>query len=277
MRSHKLVFVLGLIVLGGLGLVLAGCSSDDTPTSRSNATDSEYTSVMSEVNTLIDTSLSLVAQRLKLVDLGTHVDTSGRLSDLLLTAFGLDSVVEGGNWLILYDADLGAAYSNYYLDSIQFRNGQTVVANARNADRMTVRRRWEVTCLDTTQSHTNYAMVSQFVFTNINTEQVRVNATIGLEVESMDEGLTMNTYETMAVSMIMGDLAVTPSGNPSANGCPVSGTCQVSVDRESWRDTPPGTESHWEFMLTFADGLASATVTNTIMDTTYAQQFCSVE
>ena len=114
MRSRKFVFVLGLVVFGALGLMLLGCSSDDTPTSRSTA-DPDYTLVVNEVNKLVDSSLSLVGQRLVLVTLGNQKDTFQKLPDILMSTFGIDSVTQSDGWLVMYDADLGAAYSNYFI------------------------------------------------------------------------------------------------------------------------------------------------------------------
>lgn len=274
MRSHKSVFVLGLIVFGALGLLLLGCSSDDTPTSRSTA-DPDYTLVVNEVNKLVDTSLSLVNQRLILVSLGNQPDTFRTLPDLLLTTFGIDSVIEGDGWLIMYDADLGAAYSNYFLDSIQFRNGQIILPTGSGADRMTVRRYWQQTALDTTQSYTNYDMVGEFTFTGVNTSQITVNATMTLEMNARDGASVSTTYKNCQITGTMSNISVSAGG--SSSGCPITGSCQVDVGLETQQYGQTADESQWEIMLTFETGMGAAAVIGTNVDTTYVQQFCTIE
>ena len=276
MRSRKFVFVLGLVVFGALGLMLLGCSSDDTPTSRST-TNPDYTLVVNEVNKLVDTSLSLVGQRLILVSLGNQQDSFQKLPDILMSTFGIDSVTQGDGWLVMYDADLGAAYSNYYLDSIQFRDGQAILPTGVGADRMTVKRYWKQTTLDTTQSFTNYDMVGQFTFTGVNTSQINVNATMTFGVESKDDGVVSTIYRNCNITGSMSSLAVSPGGSGSSSGCPTSGSCQVTVGLETQRDSHLADESEWEIMLSFEAGMASAVVTSATLDTTYTQEFCSFE
>ena len=272
MRSRKFVFVLGLVVLGAFGLMLVGCSSDDTPTSRST-TDPDYTQIVNEASKLVDTSLSIVGQRLILVSLGNQPDTFRRLPDLLLTTFGVDSVTQGDGWLVMYDADLGAAYSNYYIDSIQFRNSHAVLPTSLGASQMTVKRYWRQSALDTSVSYTNYDMTGQFTFTGVNTSQLTVNASMTLEMNAKEEGTVSTTTQNCAVTGTMSSMHFAPA----SGGCPTSGSCQMEVTLQTQHDTHAASESEWELMFSFENGMASAAVSGATVDTTFSQQFCDVD
>jgi len=279
MRSSKIIFTGGLVLLAVLGLLLFGCS-DDKPSSviGTSVIHSEYDVLQETVDANVDSMLTLFNTGLNIIDMGNNSEAEINASDILYSAVRPDSIGVSGEWYLIYNTEgnLGLGYSNVLLDSIRFIRNGSFLDTPQGADAMNIRHRWTYTNLDTTVSYTNYGAVGNFDFFGVDQETVNITGNNSLQVNmketdndlSIRHQFTMeNTFTNLVIENVEGEYNF---------GCPLSGSINVSVEMTYQIAENIADITSWEFVYTFENGTAQVQVTRGSDRENYTCDFCQL-
>ena len=277
MRSSKILLALGLVGLIGVGLALSGCSSDDRPTPPEPTINDQYTYVQSEINDVVDETITLMASTLDVFESNSAIsDTTdiAIIDDMELSSFDPDSVLASNNWYILISDQLSAAYGSRLIDSIQFTAEGTAVKYAGQGDGIIVHHLYEYANIDTDVTYTDYNTKSRLTFSGLNTTE----ATISGSWSAYTIAQVVDTTTEIRIYTIEADVNNIVVGKPEsgwAGGCPISGSIDFSVDL-SYQDGDDSAElSTWDFTVTFTDGSGSVSVSDGAVSTSYSTAYCT--
>ncbi len=262
MRSGKFLFVIGSVLMMGLALCLAGCSSDST--SSANQEDPHYTQLKAQMNAQVDSTLILASNALQMYMVANVGDTGNPNS---YGSVNPDSVVTSGTWYLVYLGDIQTAFTSFYLDSVQFRKGGVPYATPVNADAVEVRHLWRYSTADTTAAFTNIEANGNFTINGLKTNEATVNGTsthqTDYRVSAGGTRVNLNTETTVSSLTFHRDTNAWNTGIPSA------GTINTTMDMIYQRgDNAPDTTA-WTIDATFNNGVMTATVTCDDVTRTY--------
>jgi len=275
MRSHKLVFILGLAGLCALGLMLAGCSSDETPTGGRVGINEQYSAVVEQVNEVVDASLTVFGQGLQTVANAKTATEPGQWDDgaALSANFESDSVLSSDFWYVLYDADIQTSLSEIERDSILFTQTGAPVETARDADGMLIKHYWDVVYEQSDEPYTEYDLHGDFIFSGLNTSQAHVSGDLDVVVDETDPTASPEFNRQQTISATFTGFVIDENDGDWANGCPASGTVDATVQVQYQSGTAEPQVSNWTVQLTFINGTAQASVSDGDQDTTYVHTF----
>ena len=271
MRSHKAFFALGFVVLIGAGLLLVGCSDDELPTGGTITIDPQYSSVLVEVDKVIDSAQTLFAHGLDIFveSRGHTTDEEGQGRFEAYLSGNTDSLAMSEDWYIMYDFDIQASSTNLRSDSLLFLQGGASVPMAWEADGMVFTRNWELAHYQTTESYGDYTVRSDFDFTGLNTDQATINGTVELEGHIQIVGDQSTTQNDYTITADFDQLTLSETLGEWGTGRPSSGTYTVSVVCAHSVDGGEPEVSNWQIEGSFTDGVLNSTIS----DGTVAQNY----
>jgi hypothetical protein len=276
MRSHKLVIVTGLLVLGCLGLMFVGCSSDEAPISGVEGIDGQYPVVQEEINGMVSSSLDLFTDALEIVIKSWSIDSLTRETDdgIITSSFGFDTVSTADMWYILSRTELGAAGTHVVVDSLMFIKNGSPQLTAVGADGLILRHRWTLTHSQEMQSYDDYIVSGEFRLTGLNTDRVYVTGQANMQVNSVTADSSLNRQLVMdatVTSLLMDRLA-----NGWSPCCPSSGAMEATAQVTCSVGDAQGVASNWSVQATFIDGTMGAVVSDGTHQEEYVKTFCTV-
>ncbi len=270
MRSHKAVFALGFFIMVGAGLMLVGCSSDELPTGGTVTINKQYASLESEINSMVDSTVTLFAQNLDLfIESRSHTDTMisiGDFGDYLESSY--DSVLSSPHWYVLFDLDMQSAYNNVRIDSMIFTDAGVPMRMAVDADAMIVKRTWELAYAQTAGSYSDYLVVSDFDFTGLNTDVGMLTGDVELAatIQNTEGTSTITTYD---IDADFRSLTVSESGGSWESGIPQSGICQITAVVGYKIGAAPIETSNWTVDITFTNGVMDVEMSDGLVSRSY--------
>lgn len=278
MSSRKSLFVAGLFVLSLVAIGLMGCGDDDkgTSTNPNLLSGEDYVATTSQVNGLVDSTISVVADGLASILSG--VAGEGDIATQMPGIFYGPGVPGDGSyddtWLVVTAAQLSASGTIYYLDSLQFSVNGVPQMTSVGADNLELRHLWRVTTDDTTASYTDYETTGTLEFEGVDGDLATVSGTLTLEVESKEVGTTTE-WNTWEIAIDLTGVTIDKSTGSWANGCPGQGTIDatVSLTTQVGQDNPTVTE--YEYTITIEDGSATVAAVSGTKSATYSVDFCS--
>ena len=268
MRSQKISLGLVLLILGGISIVMVGCSGDDTPTSSNKGgaiADPNFLLVQTEIDDFVDATMEHFTNGLGSMSALGQGDVDPILYGPAVPATS-DTSYYSGDWHIIESTWDLPANTFHLLDSLQFRDAagdpqQTSISTAS----VTFKTHWTDVTDNTDITHTNLTGNADLVFTNLldASNQATVNGTSDLLVEDkiVDaiDGTTLNNYDIEGTFVnVMVD-----RGNDGAwsNGTPVAGQLTVTVAMVSTVRSNDPVSLDWNVTVTFADGVARTHLT----------------
>jgi hypothetical protein len=277
MRSRKTLLVLGLIGVLGAGLALSGCSNDDRPTPPEQTINNQYSYVQSELNDVVDESITLMASTLDMFESNSQItDTTstGIIDDILTSSFDPDSVYSSNNWYILTTDQLSAAYGARQIDSIMFTASGATVEFSGDADGITLRHLYDYSNVNTDVSYTDYETRSHLTFSGLNTTEATISGSwTATTINQIVGGATeVRTYDIQAE---VNNLVVAKPLDGWGGGCPTSGSIDFNVELSYTNGGEEASTSSWEITLTFTDGAGDWSVSDGSVSTTASSVFCT--
>lgn len=274
MHSVKTIFVLSLTLIAGLVLFIAGCSDDPKPTaSVPTEQDMNYAAVSEETNEVIDSAIASFASSLEVFTMQTPADTA---ISIVYSPINPDSISAENNWFIVFASELATGYSWNLTDSIQFRKNGIAQESALDADRMSLRHHFALEYGDTTSFFRNREGYANFEFTDLNTNLAIVNGTREIAIQTRAEVNEVTWRRDFNIEMNFANVTVPRADGNWLRGCPSSGTVTGTVTLVSARGTNAPTESVWEFVVTFENGVVDASVTSGTYSKTYTTPLCDM-
>lgn len=274
MQSGKTIFVLSLTLIAGLALFIAGCSDDSKPTvSAPTEQDLNYAAVADETNEVIDSAISSFASSLDVFTMQTPTDTS---ISVVYSPINPDSISAENNWYIVFASELATGYSWNLIDSLQFRKNGIAQESALDADQMTLHHNFSLEYGDTTSFFRNREGYANFEFTALNTNVANVNGTRQIAIQTRAEVNGATWRRDFNIEMNFANVTVPRTDGNWLRGCPSGGTVTGTVTLVSARDANDPTESVWEFVVTFENGVMDATVTSGTYTKSYTTTLCDM-
>jgi hypothetical protein len=273
MRSHKSVFALGFVVMVCAGLLLAGCSSDDTPVGGTISINPQYDNVSGEVNDMVDSTIAMVAY-----SLGVFVESreqtedqegEDRFESYLLSGF--DTVMAEGDWYVLLDLDLQTAYTNLKRDQFMFLESGVPQVMAHTADAMLYNRSWELAYNNTDDSYNDYNVLSEFNYSGLNTDEGTINGDVELFATIQETDASSSQVWEYTINADFDQLTISETAGEWDTGIPNAGTCDITVDLEYTNGALAPQTTSWTFDITFADGTMTALVRDGTTSRTYTR------
>lgn len=263
MRSQKLSLSLALLILGGISVVMVGCSGDDSPTSSTKPgsnTDPNFLLVQSEIDDFVDATIQHFSNGLgSMSALG-----QGDVDPILYGPAGpttSDTSYYSGDWHVIELIWEMPSNTFRLLDSLQFRNAagtpqQTGVGTAS----LTFRSQWTDEFGDPSVTHTDLTGNYDLVFTNLldASNQATINGTSDLLLEdkvvSVVDGTTWRDYDLGGTFVNV----IVDRGKDGlwSNGTPVAGRLTATVAMVSTVRSEDPVSIDWDVTVTFADGVA---------------------
>jgi len=266
MRSHKLLTVLGLIIV----LAFAGCGDDSTaPTEQIGSDlDPEFMAVQGEIEYFADSTfqffinglsnLTLLAGEDEFID-PVHYGPVFPDSDYVSTSYMY-------GWHVVTIARNRTTYATQMCDSVQFYGdgevpgiGQ-VTRGSENADSLYYKHIWSYNVHDTENTHTNYSGDVDFRLNGLQTSMATINGRHCMTVQAQYVFADSVVHRDFEFDTDLTDFEVERTGSGWAQGCPVTGTAAGTVQMSYTRDDNAPVTSTWSFTLAFTDGSMAATV-----------------
>ena len=262
MRSGKFLFVIGSVLMLGLALCLAGCSSDST--SSANQEDPHYTQLKAQMNAQVDSTLMLTSNALQMYMVANVGDTGSSIS---FGSVNPDSIVASGTWYLVYLGDIQTAFTSFYLDSVQFRKGGLPYSTPVNADAVQVRHLWRYNTADTTAAFKNVLATGTYTINGLKTNEATVTGTsthqTDYRISAGGTRVNINTETTVS------SLTFHRDTNGWNTGIPTAGTVNATMDMIYQRGTNDPDTTNWTIDATFNNGVMTATVTCDDVTRTY--------
>lgn len=268
MRSQKFSLGLALLILGGISVVMVGCSGDDSPTSSTKAgsvTDPNFLLVQSEVDDFVDASVEHFTNGLGSMNALGEGDIEPILYGPGVPTTS-DTSYYTGTWHVIESTWDLPANTFQLLDSLQFRDAAgTPQQTGSGTASLTFRTHWTDMIGDTSVTHTNLTGHSDLVFTNLLdiSNQATINGTADLLVEdkivSVVDGTTWRSYDLDGTLV---NVSV-DRGNDGgwSNGTPVAGQLTATVTMVSTVRSEDPVTFDWTITVTFTDGDARTHLT----------------
>ena len=280
MSSRKSLFIVGLslICLSLVGLI--GCGGDDKTTSNTGnlLSGDDYNAASSNVNTLVDSTLTVVTDGLNTILVGIVDEDVAQLPGLFYTGVnpGTGGATTDGEWIVVTATDLSTGIAELYVDSLQFLRDGQVTSGSAAADAMTMKHLWSKRNGDTTMTHTDYELVGQLDFTNLDQNVASVSGTKTFTVDSKIVGQTNTEWKDYTVEATLEELTFDRAVNGWALGCPTSGTVSVDLTYTYQLDDATPVETEYSFEVSFTSGSAEVEVSSASKVNQYSVDFCSI-
>ena len=261
MRFRSTLILVGLTSLVIGGLLLAGCSSDDktTPRSTVSLTQLMLPAATSQVNVQLD---SMIAR----LDAGLTVSTiveDGNAFDIMLGSGLADTVTRDDGWLIIVLTDLQSSLGALtVVDSIQYlKNGQTQ-STPRDADEVIFRHFYSRTAGDTTVTSKDLVTQSDLTFAGTSTSQATIDGTISSVIHDKTVTTDSTVWQDWDIEAVVSALRVGKAGQSWGEGCPITGTAQISVDFTYQKNNSAAVTTSWDFAVMFTNGAITVNITS---------------
>lgn len=273
MRSRKILLALGLIGALGVGLALSGCSSDDRPTPPVKIIDDQYTNVQSEIDDVVEEMIVLMAATMEMYESNSQVTDTAVIADLRESSFDPDTVLNSDNWYILISDQISAAFGLREIDSIMFTNDGATVEFAGEGNGIMLRHIYEYANVDTDVTYTDYNTKGDLTFSGLNTDEATISGSwSAFTIDQVVDGQA--EIRTFTIVAEVSNLVVAKGESGWASGCPLSGSIDFTVDLSYIDGDNPVAVSAWDFMVTFADGEGSVSVSDGTVTADYANAYC---
>lgn len=284
MRSRNSLVLVGLTAICLAALFFVGCSDDDGVT-RGNSGPDLYQVAQDQSNESLETTVEYLDDVLNTIHL-VLADLEDEVLDdtLILQHLGplpqdsSDTPTDEARWWVRYSSDLQAGVSSSMVDSIRWLNGIVPVARPRDADGVDFRRHYSVTAADTTVTYENLDVTASLTFTGIDGSTAIVSGAISFDIQSRHVQADSMAWESYVTGVEIPGVTVVKNGDYWDQGCPSSGTCQISMEQTFKQNAGTEQEVAWTFDVTFAQGVASADVSNDAgLSASYQAVICTMQ
>ncbi|MEA2030240.1 MAG: hypothetical protein U9N55_01415 [candidate division Zixibacteria bacterium] len=263
MRSRKFLLLLGTVVMIAVGMVIYGCSGDDTPTGTTgNPNNPEFLEVKGQVSTLVDSTLNWFNGGLGSIH---HLQGDGTVNPIYYgpsdpETTTTDTSEYKNGWHVIHFAFTTSNYSMVQYDSIQFRRNGAYQQNASDLDALRLRHRWQYNAQDTTVTHCNYAGNTNFSFDNLDQEQCDVTGTCNWMANSKQVCADSTVWRgfDIDVDITGGKINKTPTG--WSQGTLEEGTFSVTIEMTYQKDSDAPVTTNWNAVVAFNSGTNSTAV-----------------
>ncbi len=266
MRSGRSFFVLGFLMVAGLLVALVGCSHDK-PTAAATE-NPRYLAVQAHMNSYVDSTLDMTANALQMVALASAGDSSTPIN---YGSANPDSVIDTGEWCLVYLGDVQTAFTSFYLDSIRFTKGGLTNSVPFGAETLNLRHTWRYESTDTTAEFENYTSTAELTMSGLKTSEATLQGTASHEADyrATQDGASVRGHVNFDATLT--DLTFDKTTGGWDNGVPTSGqvTADVTIIYQIGTSTPDTTL--WSFDLTFENGTMNATVVSDGATKTYSR------
>jgi hypothetical protein len=171
-----------------------------------------------------------------------------------------DSVIDNGDWCLVYLGDVQTAFTNFYLDSIRFTKAGIVNSNPFGAESMNVRHLWRYRSTDTTGVFNNYTSTADLTFSGLKTSEATLQGTASHELDYRETQNGTSVRGNVSFDATITDLTFNKANAGWQNGIPTSGqiATDVTVIYQAGSQAPDTTV--WSVDMSFTDGTMTATV-----------------
>ncbi len=290
MRFGKLTALTGVLIIA-LALVY-GCSDDKTTSTPTVTYGSIDDPNFVPVKAQIDSALSVfVGDILVGFDnlYASPGDTVSIRAELLMPPFvvpdpnaGLDTLIaiyENG-WHYVYATYVGNVYNARVIDSIQFQiDGTPTQDPSYHVDQVHFINNWEFTAINPDVSHVDFTGRNDFDYTNLDQSTATINGTIDNNVEGVYIGVDTTMTNAFTFSFTATNVQVPKTYHGWKASCPTAGTLDMTMTHTfSWTNavTEGNGATEWTIQVTFNDGTATVTASNSVATWRYEYDVCQV-
>ena len=262
MRFRSPLIWMGLASLVVAGLVLGGCSSDSentTPTPTVSFAEQMLPAATVQVNEQLDS----VVARLEAGLASATVTSTGTDSDRDFSPGASDSGSTSDNWHVVTRSNLQSSLGSLTIvDSTQFSKDGQSQPNLAGSDAMASKHYYSRTADDTTVTSKDLVLQSDLYLTGIDGSQATIDGTISAVIHDKVVTSSSTVWHDWDVSATVTALRVAKAGEGWGEGCPITGTAQISVQYTYQKDTGAPVNASWDFAVMFTNGTISANVSS---------------
>lgn len=262
MRFRNSYSLMGIFALAICGLVMFGCSDDDTPPPTQPDGDVVISSegLYTLASAQVDAQMDSILVRLKAgVEAATvesvHADDRG--------VFGPNphDSASSGDWFVRWASNLVAGLGTSTIDSIQYVRGGVVQSNAVDADAVTFNHSWSLTNADTTVTYADVDFYSHLSIVDVNLNTVTIDGNLNLTVHSKDVSADSTIWQDWDIQTSLVALRLEKSSGWES-ACPSTGMLEMTISHTYQKDNDVAIVTNWEVNVSFNDGKVFVNTTN---------------
>ncbi len=280
MRSHKLLLILGVVVLAGLFVAFVGCGSDDKSTGNVGSnSDPEFQMVQDEVGQFVDSTLEFLTNGLGSISgIATGeidpVQYGPGPPDYDSTRDTATATYANG-WHVVYFALHHDEFDAILRDSIQFVKDGQPQQNSAGLESLFFKHFWDFDVTDTSITHRSYTSNVDYSFTGLDTTTATISGTHDLQVHSKYVSIDSTIWHDITMEATLTQVQVNKTAVGWAQGCPCSGSISASLEMVYQKDSDDPVTSNWTVNLTFDNGNMSVIVSRGSTTWMYNTQLCT--
>ncbi len=278
MRPHKVMLVFGFAAVIGLSLLVIGCSGDSNSSNLTpgSLSDPNFVAVQIEVNNLVDSTVSYISSGLN------NLSVLPGDTDVVIVSYGpipgdsvsADYVYEGGWHIVSWTGSFSGKISSFR-DSIQFQDnlGQPQQDN-NNTETLIFKRRWSVSIIDTSVSHTDYIGVANLTLDYLGSGNATVNGSHNVDVFIKTVTADSSVWRDISIEGTVSNMAIIETPGGWQQNCPLSGTIGANANMSYTKDIAAPVASDWSFSIQFANGSITVGAVSGTTSWSYSGQIC---
>ena len=277
MRSKRSLLLAGMAAFVAVTIMALGCSDDDQPAPAApvdNGIESLLSAVQTQVHQYLDSAVVTMYAGLKVA---TFVDT-GSAEDVgnLFMGSGFPDSTRSGSWIVSYLTDLSSgAGTKSIVDSITYVVDGHFGVNARNAEAMYARHKFNFVSDDTTVTFTNLTNHGDLHITGIVGTTATINGAFDVTVRDKVVNDQSTLWNNWTIQVNATDLTFNRTSTAWTSGCPNSGTATVNVVWQQAQDDHIPTYTQWQMNITITDGQMAVDVTTGNLSSSYEHSLCT--
>lgn len=283
MFSKRFLPGLGFLLLTAILLWAAGCSDEKAPISSTategSLTDPEFVMVQTQVDNYLDSSKGYFSTGLNNTvhcprDTGqVHIDNGPVNPDDTLTYAYLNG------WHIIYLYRTNPAFTNYFVDSVQYRNNNDTLQEPSGLDYLHFIRHHTFAINSPVGSYINMTSNINLEFAGLDGDIATVNGTKNFLIHAVVMGVDTSVDATYGMEVAVSDITINKSPVSGwSSGCPASGSAEVAINQSytiTAGDVPTLHMNSWKAYVEFDNGTATVSVVKGSTVWHYTREICT--
>lgn len=280
MRFQRILLVLGLAVLFGVGIMVVGCSNDDEAPAYivGPMDDPEFMVVQDQIEIFVDSTVQALENGLNSI-INVTSEYDDQIDPIYYGPVKPDSdyvnAVYANGWHVAEVSRVRAGYTFTLRDSIQFYNGNAIQQGPNNIDSLAYRHRWSYMNHDTTASHTDLEAANSFTFQNLNSGMAQTSGMHQLMIQNKFVSADSTVWREYTFEANLQNVSINETGSGWVQGCPNSGYINASLTSSYQKDQNDPVTATWNVSITFTDGIMTASVYQANKVWSYSASVCN--
>ncbi len=289
MRFGKLTALTGVFIIA-LALMF-GCSDDKTTSTPTVTYGSIDDPAFAPVKVQIDSTLSIFVGDI-LVGFdnlyaypGDTISVRAEMTPPFVVpdqTAGLDTLIavyENG-WHYIYATYAGTVYNARVMDSIQYNiDGTPTQELSHEIDNVHFINNWEFTAVNPDVTHTDFMGRNDFDYAGLNLSTATINGTVNNNVEAVYIGVDTTMTHDFDFNFTAANVMVPITNRGWRASCPSAGTLDMTLTHTYyWTNavTEGQGSTEWTIQVTFDNGRATITASNSVTTWRYECEVCQV-